>query len=161
MAENSHPHPLLRAAEIESMPEEARVHPLDSTSVRHTRSLGDAVGLGTIGVHLVRLKPGMTSSVYHFHHHDEEWLYVLSGRGVTEIGDEKFGVGPGDFMGFVAGSLPHNMTNTGTEDLTYLVGGNRLPFDICDYPRIRMRRYRMPGANEYISLDAIEKRPAR
>jgi uncharacterized cupin superfamily protein len=143
------------------MPEEARVHPLDSTSVRHTRSLGDAVGLGTIGVHLVRLKPGMTSSVYHFHHHDEEWLYVLSGRGVTEIGDEKFDVGPGDFMGFVAGSLPHNMTNTGTEDLTYLVGGNRLPFDICDYPRIRMRRYRMPGANEYISLDAIEKRPAR
>jgi uncharacterized cupin superfamily protein len=143
------------------MPEEARVHPLDSTSVRHTRSLGDAVGLGTIGVHLVRLKPGTTSSVYHFHHHDEEWLYVLSGRGVTEIGDEKFDVGPGDFMGFVAGSLPHNMTNTGTEDLTYLVGGNRLPFDICDYPRIRMRRYRMPGANEYISLDAIEKRPAR
>ena len=161
MAEQTPAHPLLKAADIRAMPEEARVHALDSSSVRHTRALGDAVGLATIGVHLVRLEPGNTSSVHHFHHHDEEWIYVLSGRGTAEIGDEKFEVGPGDFMGFVAGSLPHSLTNSSAEDLVYLVGGNRLPFDVCDYPRIRKRRYRVNGANEYVSLDALEKRPSK
>jgi uncharacterized cupin superfamily protein len=139
------------------MPEAERVHALDPASVRHTRSLGDAVGLATIGVHLVRLKSGKTSSVHHFHHHDEEWIYVLSGRGVAEIGDEKFEVGPADFMGFVAGSLPHSLTNLNSEDLVYLVGGSRLPFDICDYPRIRKRRYRVNGKSEFVSWESLEK----
>ncbi len=161
MANESRTPPLLKAADIQAIPEEVRVHALDPGAVRHTRSLGDAVGLSTIGVHLVHLKPGKTSSVYHYHHHDEEWIYVLCGRGVAEIGDEKFEVGPGDFMGFVAGSLPHSLTNTNAEDLVYLVGGNRLPFDVCDYPRIRMRRYRIQGASEYVSLDAVKKRPPK
>ena len=153
MAASAPRHPLLRAKDIEALPEEARVHALDSASVRHTRSLGDAIGLGTIGVHLVRLEQGRTSSVHHFHHHDEEWVYILSGRGVAEIGDEKLDVGAGDFMGFVAGSLPHSLVNPNAEDLVYLVGGNRLPYDVCDYPRVRMRRYRTNGVNEYVSWD--------
>jgi len=156
MAASAPRHPLLRAKDIEALPEEARVHALDSASVRHTRSLGDAIGLGTIGVHLVRLEQGRTSSVHHFHHHDEEWVYILSGRGVAEIGDEKLDVGAGDFMGFVAGSLPHSLVNPNAEDLVYLVGGNRLPYDVCDYPRIRMRRYRTNGVNEYVSWDEVK-----
>ncbi|MGQ0523242.1 MAG: cupin domain-containing protein [Betaproteobacteria bacterium] len=151
-------HPLLRANDIDALPENERVHALDAEAVRHTRSLGDAVGLSTLGVHLVRLKQGRRSSVFHFHHHDEEWIYILSGRGVTEIGEERMEVGAGDFMGFVAGSLPHNLHNPNPEDLVYLVGGNRLPFDVCDYPRIRMRRYRTNGVNEYVSLDALRQR---
>ncbi|MEK6592694.1 MAG: cupin domain-containing protein [Pseudomonadota bacterium] len=155
--EPAHFRPLLRAAEIEAIPEEARVHALDSSSVRHTRSLGDATGLSSIGIHRVRLTPGRTSSVYHFHHHDEEWIYVLSGRGVAEIGDEKFEIGTGDFMGFVAGSLPHNLVNPNAEDLVYLVGGNRLLYDVCDYPRLRKRRYRVNGKNEYVDWDTLDK----
>ncbi|MGQ0750890.1 MAG: cupin domain-containing protein [Betaproteobacteria bacterium] len=148
---------LLRAKDIEAIPEHARVHALDAEAIRHTRSLGDAVGLSMIGVHLVRLTQGRRSSVFHFHHHDEEWIYVLSGRGVAEIGDERLDVGAGDFMGFVAESLPHNLFNPNAEDLVYLVGGNRLPYDVCDYPRVRMRRYRTSGVNEYVSLDALRK----
>jgi uncharacterized cupin superfamily protein len=150
-------HPLLRAADIQAIPENARVHALDPEAVRHTRSLGDAVGLSTLGVHLVRLTQGRRSSVLHFHHHDEEWIYVLSGHGVAEIGENRLDVGEGDFMGFVAGSAPHNLFNPYVEDLVYLVGGNRLPYDVCDYPRIRMRRYRTNGVNEYVSLDALRK----
>ena len=153
--------PLLKAQDVAALPEERRVHALDAGSVRHTRSLGDAVGLATLGVHTVRLTQGCRSSVLHFHHHDEEWIYILSGQGVAEIGDEKHEVGAGDFMGFVAGSLPHNLFNPHAEDLVYLVGGNRLPFDVCDYPRIRMRRYRTNGVNEYVSLDALTTRPSK
>ena len=157
MAATSRPHPLLTAAQIEAMPEEARVHALDPGVVRHNRSLGDAVGLQSVGVHLVRLRPGHVSTVYHFHHQDEEWVYVLSGRGIAEIGEETLEVGPGDFMGFVAGSLPHLLRNPHQEPLVYLVGGNRLPFDVCDYPRIRKRRYRVDGKSEFLSWDLLEK----
>lgn len=146
---------LLRRAEVEALPEERRPHPLDSSIVRHTRSLGDATGLATIGVHLVRLEPGQTSSVQHTHQQDEEWVYVLSGRGIANIGDGRHEVGPGDFMGFVAGSEAHNLHNPHTEDLVYLVGGNRLPFDICDYPGIGKRRYRIDGRNVYIDAEVM------
>lgn len=150
-------HPLLRAGTIAAMREEARAHALDPSAVRHTRSLGDATGLASVGVHLVRLEPGRTSSVYHFHHHDEEWIYVLAGRGIAEIGDERFEVEPGDFMGFVAGSMPHSLANPYPEDLVYLVGGSRLPFDICDYPRLRKRRYRASGGIEYVDCGTGEE----
>ncbi|WP_231510189.1 cupin domain-containing protein [Fischerella sp. PCC 9605] len=31
---------------------------------------------------------------------EEEWVYILSGRGIAEIGDRSYSVEPGDFMGF-------------------------------------------------------------
>jgi len=151
--------PLLRNAEIGQIAESRHSHALDRAAQRLTRSLGDAVGLKTIGVHLVRLEPGRESTVYHFHHQDEEWMYILAGHGVAEIGGEKFDVGPGDFMGFVAGSAPHTLVNVRREDLVYLVGGNRCPIDICDYPRYGMRRYRVDGVSEFVRLDALSGTP--
>ena len=151
------PHPLLRAADVRALPEEARPHPLDASLVRHTRSLGDAVGLQAMGVHLVRLAKGGTSSVFHRHQQDEEWLYVLSGRAVAEIGDEKHEVTTGDFLGFVAGSAAHCLHNPHDEDFVYLVSGNRQQFDICDYPRAGKRRYRVNGKNAYVDADVLAK----
>lgn len=148
---------LLRASDIQELPEVRRPHPLDASLVRHTRSLGDAAGLSSIGIHLVRLERGDTSSVLHFHHQDEEWVYILSGRGIAEIGEDKLEVGPGDFMGFVAGSRPHNLHNPNAEELVYLVGGTRPPFDICDYPRIGKRRYRIDGKNVYVDSGILEQ----
>ena len=40
-------------------------------------------------MHLVRLKRGDVGTEYHFHHQDEEWVYILSGRGIAEIGNKK------------------------------------------------------------------------
>ena len=148
---------LLRAQEVRALPEQRRAHQLNPAFVRHTRSLGDAAGLTTIGVHLVRLEQGDTSSVLHFHHQDEEWIYILSGKGTARIGDEEHEVSPGDFMGFPAGSAPHNLYNPHAEDLVYLVGGNRWPFDVCDYPQIGKRRYRINGKNAYVDFDVLEK----
>lgn len=153
----SRSHSLLHKADIEQIAETRHRHVLDPEAQRLTRSLGDATGLKTIGVHLVRLEPGRESTVYHFHHQDEEWIYILSGSGVAEIGEEKRDVGAGDFMGFVAGSAPHTLTNPHGVDLVYLVGGNRCPIDTCDYPRHGMRRYRVDGVSEFVRLDAINK----
>ena len=80
------------------------------------------------------LPPGRYSTEFHYHDADEEFLYVLSGRGIAEIGDERFEVGPGDFMGFGAPSKPHAMRNPFDEDLVYLMGGERNVSDVVHYP---------------------------
>jgi uncharacterized cupin superfamily protein len=80
---------LLGAIVINHMREEKFVHFLNPGAVRYTRSLGDACGLSTLGVHLVRLKSFDESTEYHFHHQDEEWVYILSGSGIAEIGGKK------------------------------------------------------------------------
>jgi len=147
---------VLRRADIEAMEEAKFVHPLNAAAIRYTRSLGDAAGLTSLGVHLVRVKPGDQTTEYHFHHHDEEWIYILSGKGAARIDGKEREVGPGDFMGFVAGSVPHGMRNSGTDDLVYLVGGNRLPFDVCDYPDLRKRRYRTKGKSYFVTWDQVE-----
>jgi uncharacterized cupin superfamily protein len=146
---------LLTAAAIARMKEQKFVHFLNPGAVRYTRSLGDACGLTQTGVHLIRLKPGDDSTEYHFHHQDEEWVYILAGKGIAEIGGRHSVVRTGDFMGFPAGGKPHGMRNPYKKDLLYLVGGNRFPFDICDYPRINKRRYRVNGENDYLELAAL------
>ncbi|WP_035990554.1 cupin domain-containing protein [Leptolyngbya sp. KIOST-1] len=146
------PHPLLTAAAISAMAESTFTHPLNPRAIRHGRSLGDAIAFEYIGVHLVRVEPGHDSTQYHRHQAEEEFIYILSGRGLAEIGDETFEVGPGDFMGFVAGGLAHSLSNPFGEDLVYLVGGMRLEFDICDYPKVNTRLYRRGEQREYVEL---------
>ncbi|PZV09993.1 MAG: cupin [Leptolyngbya sp.] len=145
-------HPLLTAEAIAALPESTFVHPLNPKAIRHGRSLGDAVGFEHIGVHLVRVKPGHDSTQCHVHQAEEEFIYILSGQGLATIGDETVEVGPGDFMGFAAGGLAHGLTNPFTEDLVYLVGGMRLEFDICDYPKVNTRMYRRGDQRDYVDL---------
>ncbi|MBD1917741.1 MULTISPECIES: cupin domain-containing protein [Cyanophyceae] len=145
-------HPLMTAAAIAALPEARFIHPLNPKAIRHGRSLGDAVGFEHLGVHLVRVEPGHDSTQYHRHQAEEEFIYILSGRGLAEIGDETVEVGPGDFMGFAADGLAHSLSNPFTEDLVYLVGGMRLEFDICDYPRANTRLYRRGDQRDYVDL---------
>ena len=143
---------LLTAADIASMPEERRVHKVNPGAARFQRTIGKLTGLTALGVHVIRLAPGDTSSEYHFHHHEEEFVYVLAGRGVAEIGDERREVGPGDFMGFPAGSPGHALSNPFDTELVCLVAGQHFEHDECDYPRAGKRRLRRDGENVYIPL---------
>ena len=47
---------------------------------RERRKLGDAAGLTQYGVNLLRLPPGAWSSQRHWHRHQDEFMYVLSGE---------------------------------------------------------------------------------
>ena len=154
---NDTPLPLLTAAQIESLEEIAHQHQFNDNAIRHTRSLGDLLGLTTMGVHLVRIEPGHDSTQFHFHHVDEEFIYILSGRGIAEIGDDRHEIGAGDFMAFGQHSLPHNMHNPFDDDLVYLMGGSRNTIDVCDYPRIGRRMYRENGVKQYVELDDLHE----
>jgi uncharacterized cupin superfamily protein len=149
------PH-LLTATDVAALAEVPRQHQFNDNAIRHTRSIGDALGLTTIGVHLVRVEPGRESTQFHFHHQDEEFIYILSGQGIAEIGDNEYEVGTGDFMAFSTNSLPHTLRNPFDTDLTYLMGGNRSDIDVCDYPRINRRMYRIDGVKTYVDLDNLK-----
>ena len=86
---------------------------------------------------IARVPPGKESFVYHSHERDEEFLFILSGRGRTEIDGTTHEVGPGDFMGFTAPGVAHHLTNPYEVDLVYLMGGERSGFDIGHFPKLR------------------------
>jgi uncharacterized cupin superfamily protein len=150
------PH-LLRAADIEAIEERRHQHQFNDNAVRHTRTLGEAAGLSRIGVHLVRLESGRDSTQHHFHDADEEFLYIVSGRGIAHIGDEQFEVGPGDFMGFPAPSPAHSLSNPFDSDLLYLMGGERNAVDAVHYPRIRRSMYKADGSRRWVHWDDLNE----
>jgi uncharacterized cupin superfamily protein len=108
---------LLTAAELAAAPQVHVRHPFNPNSEVHLRSLGRPVGLKRLSLSLARVPPGRESFIYHAHERDEEFVYILSGRGRAEIGDETIEVGPGDFMGFPTPSVGHHLINPYDEDL--------------------------------------------
>ena len=145
-------HPLLTAAAIAALPEEVFVHPLNANAVRQTRSLSRTAGCIHLGVHLVRVTTGHDSTEHHRHGGEEEFIYILSGRGTATIGDQQFIVQAGDFMGFGPDSLAHSLHNPYDDDLVYLVGGLDLDYDVVDYPNQKRRMYRLGDRRTYEDL---------
>lgn len=117
-------------------------HPWNPKSEISGTYLGRTVGLKRTGVNFARIAPGKESFVYHSHYREEEWIYILSGRGVAEIDGEEFAVSSGDFMGFPTPSVAHHLRNIGDEDLVYLTGGENLEVEVADFPRLGKRMLR-------------------
>lgn len=132
-------------------PEHSMSHPFNPHSLVHGHLLGMATGLERLGVNLIRVPPGKESFIYHRHYGEEEFLYILSGRGIAEIGDESFEVGAGDFMGFPVPSVAHHLKNPFEEDLVYLSCGEKKPTEIAEFPRLGKTMVR---AGEQVSLFA-------
>jgi uncharacterized cupin superfamily protein len=102
---------------------------------RSKRRLGDACGLGKIGVNLVTLGPGGQSALRHWHTLDDEFVYVLAGEVVlvTDAGEQV--LGPGMCAGYPAGSRDaHHFVNRSGAAATYLEVGTRIEGDNALYP---------------------------
>ena len=147
----------ISAQAIAAMEAVKRVHFLNDKAVRDNKAIGDAAGLKNLGVHLITVQPGHRSTEFHFHHNEEECVYVLSGHGTATIGDQTYKVGPGDFMAHPIDQIAHDMVNDGSEPLVCLVIGQRLAQDITDYPRLGKRLYRHSGARSLVDIAAIKK----
>jgi uncharacterized cupin superfamily protein len=133
---------LVRAADVAAHVQTFS-HPWNPRSQITGAMLGRMTGLKRTGVSFARIPPGKESFVYHSHHTEEEWLYILSGRGTARIDGGEYAVGPGDFMGFPTPSVAHHLVNSGTEDLVYLMGGESRQLEISEFPdlgRIMVRR---------------------
>lgn len=123
-------------------------HPWNPNSELLGAQLGRIVGLKRNGVGFVKVPPGKESFIYHSHYREEEWIYILSGHGITEIDGKEFEVSSGDFMGFPTPSVAHHLRNIGNEDLVYLVGGENLDVEIVDFPYLERRMLRQGDSVE-------------
>ena len=130
---------LLNATEIAEVAEVGIRHPLNPRSEVHLRPLSELSGLGRVRLTLGRIPPGKESFAYHAHEADEEFVYILSGRGRAEIGEQTVEVGPGDFMGFAAPSVAHHLINPYDEDLVYLMGASAAGSRSATFPRAGKR----------------------
>jgi uncharacterized cupin superfamily protein len=102
------------------------------------RTLGDATGLTRMGVNLRTVDPGHAGTNRHFHTVEEEWTYVVAGRGTVRIGPHRLPVEPGCFVGFPPGPRPHHFIAEGNETLVLLEGGERRPSEDAGwYPDAR------------------------
>ena len=146
----------LSSDEIARLPGAHKIHFLNPNAERINKSLGDAVGLKNLGVHLITVPPGKRSTEFHVHYYEEECIYVLSGRGTATLGEATHRIGPGDFIGCPTNGVAHDMINDGTEPLVCLVMGQRLAQDIADYPRLGKRLYRHSGNWDLVDLASIE-----
>jgi uncharacterized cupin superfamily protein len=132
---------IVRAADISEHAQEFS-HPWNPYSAMHGTQLARSVGLKRTGVNFIRVPAGKESYVYHSHQHEEEWIYVLSGRAIALIDEVEYEVGAGDFIGYPAPSVAHLMRNPGPEDLVYLSGGENREFDVADFPKLGKRMVR-------------------
>lgn len=116
--------------DIDSLPERSGSSypaPHDQlVSGRHFRRLGEAGGLTQFGVNLVRMEPGATSSLRHWHEQQDEFLMVTQGVLVLveETGETELKAG--DCAAFPAGvANGHHMVNRSGAEAFFLVVGTR------------------------------------
>jgi uncharacterized cupin superfamily protein len=102
---------------------------------RVKKKLGDAVGLTQFGVNLVTLAPGAHSALRHWHTHEDEFVYMISGEVVliTDAGEQVLRAG--DCAGYPAGKPDaHHFVNRSGAPAVYLEIGSRIGEDTAFYP---------------------------
>ena len=140
------PKVLWKASELRERehPYEQRLNP---ESRLEGTPLSRLAGLERVQVSMARVPPGKDSFAYHAHLLEEEWAFIISGKGIAEIDGAEHEVGAGDFLGFSAPNVPHLLKNRSGEDLVYLMGGEPHPVDVVDFPRLGKRYVLVSGAD--------------
>jgi uncharacterized cupin superfamily protein len=113
-------------------------HDVDPGAKRVMRRLHRPTGLERQAVCWARVAGGDRSTAYHTHERTDEWILILTGRARVRVGEDRFEVGPDDFLGHPAGSPPHVME--ALDELTYLVGGQIDADDVVIYPEAGLKR---------------------
>lgn len=99
-------------------------------------TFGDHFGLKTLGINHMRLAPGRRTSLPHAESHEEEFVYVIAGTPDVWLDGVLHRLGPGDAVGFPAGTgLAHSfLNNTETEVLLLVVGNTDMAANRIIYP---------------------------
>jgi uncharacterized cupin superfamily protein len=125
---------------------------------REKRALGDALGLKTIGINQTILPPGKESSMRHWHTHEEEFVYVLSGEVVliTDAGEQVLKAGM--CAGFPACDDArkgdgHQLVNRSDQPAVYLEMSNRDPRDTAHYSDVDLLFHGVNAAVRFTRKD--------
>jgi uncharacterized cupin superfamily protein len=133
----------MKKIDISSVPEKSGStypSPFDEPcKAQSFRRLARAAGLTQFGVNLTVIEPGAWSSQRHWHTHEDEFVWVLSGELtlVTDAGEEILRAG--DCAAFKCGERDgHHLINKSGQPAQVLEIGTAHPQDTCTYPDIDM-----------------------
>ncbi|MDJ0921372.1 MAG: cupin domain-containing protein [Henriciella sp.] len=141
----------LSKRDISNLAGEDKTHFLNPNARRLQKSLGDLVGITGFGFHIIEVQPGFETTELHFHHFEDECLYVLSGTATAYVGDHAFQISEGDFLGHRKQGAPHALKNTGEDVFKCIVVGERLTSDVVDYPKLNKRLFRNTGLPSHLT----------
>jgi uncharacterized cupin superfamily protein len=130
-------------------PRTATIYPQDyaaTTQGRAKRKLGDLFDLTQFGVNHTTLAPRSSSALRHYHTHEDELVYVLSGTPTLETDEGQTQLQPGDVIGFKGGiANGHRIINQSDEPVEILEVGTRQPDqDEAEYPDADLRYVQNP-----------------
>ncbi len=88
-----------------------------------------------IGVSVEELAPGKQSCPFHFHMVEEEHIVALEGEATLRLGDERYTIKAGDYVGFPAGQRAgHCLVNESGKPFRFIMIGDNQPNEVCVYP---------------------------
>jgi uncharacterized cupin superfamily protein len=128
--------PALDPAQAPAVTGSAYPEPFKSrVATRRKQRLGDACGLKNFGDNITTIPAGAMSALRHWHSHEDEFIYVVSGELmlVTNNGEQK--LTPGMCAGFPAGKADgHCLVNRSSRDAVYTRSRRPPPGRCRTYP---------------------------
>jgi uncharacterized cupin superfamily protein len=131
-----------RNTKMANNPPKVHMDALERTTIGNGRKfaatiarVGSHLGMSQIGCSVVELEPGKCAWPHHLHYGNEEFFFILDGRGTLRYDDGEFEIGEGEF--FFAGTGPgtaHQIVNTSDAPLRYLALSSMEDPEICYYP---------------------------
>lgn len=101
---------------------------------RSSRRLGAAGGLTQFGVNLVTIQPGGLSSLRHWHHNEDEFVWMVAGELILVQDAGETVMRPGMAAAFPAGDPDgHHFANRSDRPATFLVVGTDAPVETGVY----------------------------
>jgi uncharacterized cupin superfamily protein len=150
--------PVLDTADVPAATGSNYPEPFKSrVSARRKQKLGDALGLKNFGVNLATIPPGAVSALRHWHTHEDEFVYIVSGELTLVTGDGEQRIGPGMCAGFPAGKPDgHCLVNRTSKDAVYLEVGDRKPDDAVTYPDDDIAGQATPRGRRFTKKDGTD-----
>jgi uncharacterized cupin superfamily protein len=130
-------------------------------SGREKQRISDVVGLTQFGVNRVRLKPGATSSLRHWHEIEDEMIYVLEGEVTLVEEDGESLLRAGDAAAFKAKVRNgHHLVNKSDQDVVFLEIGTRAAWERSTYVDIDLMLERDQQGRRFLHKSGEPYAPA-
>jgi uncharacterized cupin superfamily protein len=129
-----HPH-IIQLAEV---PVDKINAPAGSFFGGQRQRVGAHIGARKLGYSFFSVPPGKAAFPHHTHTANEEMIYIIDGAGVLRFGKEEISVSGGAVIACPPGDeYAHQLVNTGSRELRYLVVSTMEFPDLCEYPDSR------------------------
>jgi len=97
--------------------------------------VGTHIGAQKLGYSFFAVPPGKAAFPFHTHTGNEEMIYITAGEGILRFGNEEIAVNWGTVIACPPGDeYPHQLINTSTAELRYLVVSTMEYPDLSEYP---------------------------